>query len=433
MRRLLAVAIALLPLQWFVVGAGLRLHIVVILALGAALALQVSAADVRRVVAVSRPFIVANAVIVAVWAAANLYHGLGLRPVVQQAAFLFSFVTIAAAVHGAFTRDLDRTARTLRWSAAASVVVLVTALSYSMAVNGVNAGAVFAKTLTTGDPEILQKELFKSAFVGFGFDASVVRGNIRHEVFGALLLAMGLASVAAHLRPPTTSVQRWFFRGSLLLGGLLILLSMSRSVMLAAAVWPLLIQVRYLMAGRVSRNFTALLFAGVALVSGLVALGVAQVIWVRFTQDTSSYDKRDQLISRAFTNLLDSAFAGGVATDSASSHNFVIDTWLRAGVVAAGAAVVVVVVVAWWFGSLTARLPREPAWIVPMTAMLALPLVRFVTAGGGLVPPVSWVTLAVVVGLMAARAELQGREPSGRGRLVAADGPAPARRTPAVR
>lgn len=403
MRRLLAVAVALLPLQWFVIVAGLRLHILVIVLLGGILAALVSAQDVGRVVAVARLFIVANAVVVAVWAAANLYQGLGLRPVLQQAAFLFAFVTIAAAVHGAFSRDLYRTAGLLRWSAAAASAVLFLALSYSMAVNGVNPGAVFAQTLATGNPEILQKELFKSAFVGFGFDASVVRGNIRHEVFGALLMAMGLASVCAHLRPPATTVQRWLYHGSLAVGAVLILFSLSRSVIIAAVIWPLLLQLRYLLVGRVSRNFTVLLVSGVALGSVLMALGVAQVLWVRFTQDTSSYTKRDDLISQAFSNLADSAFAGGVETASASSHNFVIDTWLRAGVVAAGGAVVVVLVVAWWFGSLALRLPREPLWMVPVVAMLALPLVRFVTAGGGLVPPVSWVTLAIVTGLLAYR------------------------------
>ncbi len=401
MRWVLLVATALLPLQWFVVGGGLRLHVLVIMLLGLVTAAAVSPRDLGRVLAVARPFVIANAVIVVVWLATSLYHGLGIRPVLQQAAFLFSFVTLAAGVFAVFSRDLDRTARTLRWAAAASAVVLVAALSYSMLVNGVNPARVFARTIASGDPEILQKELFKSAFVGFGFDASVVRGNIRHEVFGALLMAMGLSSVCAYLRPPAPGWERWLFRGSLALGAGLLLLSMSRSVMIAAAIWPVLLQLRYLMAGRISRNFPLIVAGAVALVSGLLILGVAQVVWVRFTQDTSSYEKRDELISRAFANLSDSAFSGGVETASASSHNFIIDTWLRAGFVAAAAAALVVLFVAWRFGSLVVRLPREPVWVVPMTALLALPLVRFVTAGGGLVPPVSWVTIAVVTGLVA--------------------------------
>ena len=271
-------------------------------------------------------------------------------------------------------------------------------------------GIARANGVIGGAPEILQKELFKSAFVGFGFDESTVRGNIRHEVFGALLLAMTLASVAVHLRPPATAVQRWLYRGSLVLGAGLIVLSMSRSVMIAAVIWPLLLQVRALQAGRVSRNFALILAGGVAVVSALLALGLAQVLWVRFTQDTSSYDKRDQLLSDAFANLTHAAFSGGVQTASASSHNFVIDTWLRAGVVAAGAAAVVLVVVGYWFLSQTMRLHREPVWMVPTTAMLALPLVRFVTAGGGLVPPVSWMTIAIVVGLLAYRRSSRAEE-----------------------
>ncbi len=110
-----------------------------------------------------------------------------------------------------------------------------------MAANGVNAIDVFARTITSADPEILQSELFRSAFGGFGLAEESVMGNIRHEVFGALLLAavpvVGLPAAAARSRPGCS--QRLYLLGQGL-AVLLLLLSMSRSVILALAAWPLL-------------------------------------------------------------------------------------------------------------------------------------------------------------------------------------------------
>jgi hypothetical protein len=280
-------------------------------------------------------------------------------------------------------------------------------MTFSMAANGVNAAEVFARTITSADPQILQRELFRSAFGGFGLAEESVMGNIRHEVFGALLMAMCLSSACRLLRPFST---RWQSAAYLVGQGLavfLLLLSMSRSVILALAAWPLLGLLRQLLMGRVTPRGAG---AGILLVGTgglLAAVGVLQVLWVRFTQDTGSYEARDNLLQQAYDSLGRSLATGGVSTKSASSHNFVIDTWLRAGIVASLAALIVVVIVCGLFVALAFTLPQEPAWMLPVTAMLALPVVRFFTAGGGLIPPVQWIALGVVAGFLAYRAYLR--------------------------
>jgi hypothetical protein len=407
MRWLFLLLMALLPLQWFVVGAELRVHMAAILVFGAVVLATHGAHLAVRVLRLAGPFIVANFALTVIWVFANRYHSFGVRQPAEQMLLLGAFVAVAVATLAVLREPGSRGVAALRWSTWVCIVSLVSAMSWSMAVNGVNAAEVFARTISSGNPQILQRELFRSAFGGFGLAEENVLGNIRHEVFGALLLALCVSSACRLLRPfasRSTSVVYLLGQG---LAVFLLLLSMSRSVILALAVWPLLGLLRQVLAGRVTpRGVGAgLLLAGTAGV--LAAIGVLQVLWTRFTQDTGSYEARDDLLQAAYDNLGRSLATGGVSTASASSHNFVIDTWLRAGIVASLAALVVVVLVCGLFVALAFTLPQEPAWMLPVVAMLALPVVRLFTAGGGLIPPVQWIALGVVAGFLAYRAYLR--------------------------
>jgi O-antigen ligase len=226
---------------------------------------------------------------------------------------------------------------------------------------------------------------------------------MRHEVVGAVLTAIFLSMTATRLRPFRSTPTRIVYRCSLVVGTLMILLSLSRAVIVAAAAIPLLATVRSLASGRLSSRQLA---AGAGtVVAGLVlgVTGIAAVIGNRFLQDTSSYEARDQLLHQAFGNIGEHALTGGVVTLHHSSHNIVLDSWLRAGVFGAlFAAAVLVWVVGLWL-ALVLDLPRAPDWMFPVTAALALPVVRMLTAGAGVILPVEWVCLAIVVGFLAAR------------------------------
>jgi len=399
---------AALPLQWFIVAGPLRLHIVVMLGFVGVTVATHRARAFLPVLRVSLPFVVANGVLCAVWIGANAYNGLGFRQPVQQAAYLAVFVAVGAVLHRGVALNGHGFIELMRWAALVTALSLLVALSYSMMSNGVNPAAVFSKTISSADPEILQKELFKTAFTGFGYEEDVVRGNIRHEVFGALLLAMCLSAACVGLRPFASRRQRVVYRISLGLGAVLIVLSMSRSVMIATAIWPLLGAFRPMLAGRISPRVIGSALLGLGIAAAMAAVGVLNVIWVRFTQDTGSYEARDTLLEEAYRNIVSHMLTGGVGTASASSHNFVLDTWLRAGVFGAAAALLVVVLVVGLFVSLALNLQREPAWMLPVVALLALPMVRMFTAGGGLIPPIQWVGLGMVAGFMAHRAGVLG-------------------------
>jgi len=399
----LLLLLATLPLQWFVVAGPLRLHIVVMVAFLGLSLVTYRARVFLPVLRLTSLFVVANCALNVVWLAAAAYHGLSPRQPVQQLAYLGVFVAVGTVVHRGLTLDRDRWIDILRWSALVVSIALIGGLSVSMALNDVNAATVFARTIAAADPEILQKELYRAAFTGFGFEEGTARGNLRHEVFGAVLVAMTMSAACADVRPFRSRRASRLYLVSMALATALILMSLSRSVIIALAVWPLLAVLRAVLATRVSPRLVggALLGAGATVL--LMLTGTLTVLWVRFTQETGSYTARDNLLERAFENIGANAVMGGVATASASSHNFVLDSWLRAGIFAAVAATVITVLLLGLFLSLAGTLHLEPAWMLPVAVMFALPLVRIFTAGGGLIPPVSWVGLGLAAGFLAYR------------------------------
>ena len=410
MRWLTLAVFAALPLQWFVVastplGQG-RLHQVAILAFTAVVFLRYRARAYRPVLSVSAPFVIANVCLLAIWLGTGFYNGLGPSGPIQQALYLAVYVAVGTMIYRAALGVEPGLLEALRWAALCATVTLVGGLAYSMLVNGVNPVQVFRDTIATANPEILQRELFRTAFTGFGFDADVVRGNIRHEVFGAVLAAMYVSVWAVRLRPLTSTAKRVVFNTALVVGSLLLLMSMSRAVLIAALAWPVLSFIRSLVTLRLSGRQVALAFVAFAGVLAAIVTGFAEVIWVRFTQDTASYEARDILLHEAYSNIADNFMTGGVETAGASSHNFVLDTWLRSGVFAALAAMVIVVLLIGLWVSLIVRIGVEPNWMVPVIAALALPVVRLLTAGGGLIPPIQWVLLGFVAGAMAYRRDV---------------------------
>ncbi len=402
----LLLLLTVLPLQWFVVLGPLRLHLVVMAIFFVAALVAYRARAFRPVLAQAWPFLAANAALSLVWMATNAVHGLGPRQPVQQLIYLGVFVAVGTAVHQGLRLGRHSWIETLRWSALTSSVALLVALWISMALNGVNAAEVFGRSIAAADPEVLQKELFRSAFAGFGFTEDTANGNIRHEVFGSILVAMTMSAACTGIRPFTSAIARRIYLGSMALATILIVISLSRSVILALSVWPLLVLVRAVLAIRISPQLVGGAILGVGALLVLGKSGLLTVLWVRFTQDTGSYEARDGLLERAFENISTHAVMGGVSTAAASSHNFVLDSWLRAGVVAALLAAVVVVLLIGLSVALTTTLHLEPAWMLPVVVMLALPLVRIFTAGGGLIPPVSWVGLGLAAGFLAYRQTL---------------------------
>ncbi len=401
MRWLGLVVFAALPLQWFVVAGSpvgqIRLHQAVLLLVAAIVVAARPLRSTQAVIAVALPFIALNVLMIVSWMAVSLYNGQIPRTAIQVLLYLGVFIALGTYMGRAATGEEPGALTLLRWSATAAVVCLVAAFAISMVGNGVNPIAVVQRSIAAADPELLQKELFRSSFAGYGYDAETVRGNIRHEVFGAVLAAMYVSAWAEGLAPGS-GTSRNIRRAAMVVGTLLLLISMSRAVLLAAAIWPLLSLWRSARLGEVTRRQMSVAVGAALVLVVFVVSGVGRIIWVRFTQDTSSYQARGGLYDQAFANIKEGFWTGGIDTAGESSHNFVVDAWLRGGVlVAALAAAIMLVLLFSWVRSVV-QLPFDPTWMLPVAAAFALPIDRMLTGGGGLIPPVGWVTLAFIAG-----------------------------------
>jgi len=392
------------PLQWVGLGStplgDARLHQVATIGLGLLLLLRWPLRAYAPVLRTGAVFVLANLYMIAAIAGAQMYNDLGIAPPAQQLLYL----VICAAFAVLFCRIASGQEAwgipTLRFVGAAAGLSLVVGLGVAMTVNGINPAAVMAQTIATADPSIFQKEVFKSAFAGFGLDEERVVGNLRHEMFGAVLLAMLVSTWAMRVGPEPTRAQIFAHRTGLVIGVLVLTVSLSRSVLIAALVWPLLALLRTALRGELSVRQIALIMLAAAGIGGLVVSGLGAVIFNRFTTDTTGYEARAGNYFDAFATIPDVWVTGGYATQGASSHNFVVDTLLRNGIFAALPAAVISGVVLVTFVLLAARVHREPAWFVPVVAVLALPLVRLWTSGGGTITPNGWVALAFVVGVV---------------------------------
>jgi hypothetical protein len=379
-------------------------HVIALVLFAAVAFVRYRGSAFAPVVSFAWPFIIVNLALAVLWCGTAFYHSQSLLDPIQEIVLVGVFVAVAATIRQGAVDPSSRILEYARWAASVSVVSVALALWLSLKLNGVNPMSVFSKVLTTGDPQILERDLFRSAFTGFGFDAETARANMRHEIFGAVLVSMYLSMVAVRLRPLRSGWAAAAYRASLLLGTALIVASLSRAVTIAAAGIPVLAAYRALRSGRISTRQIAVGFGGVIGVLLLAATGFLGVVWDRFTRDTSSYEARDSLLHQALTNVNEHFLTGGVDTLGASSHDLVLDAWLRSGVFAALlAAVVLVLVIAQW-AVLILQLPRAPEWMFPVTAAMALPVVRMLTAGGGTIPPSEWVCLAVVAAFLSVRA-----------------------------
>lgn len=407
MRWLGLALFAILPLQWFALGSSplgmVRLHMAAIFGFAAVVLLHYRMHSHVPVLRAARYFIIANLYLLAAWAVMDLYNGKLPTGPVQHLLYLGACVAIATYFFYAATRNSARV-EALKWAALVVCVSVLVGFTVAMFVNGVNGLAVFGRTIAAADPQILQKEVFKSSFAGFGIDEDEVQGNLRHEIFGSVLFAMLVSTWAMRFGRPPTTVQRNAYAAAMLVGTVLLALSLSRSILIAALLWPLIIVLKSFASGRVSTGQVAALAAGVVLAVGLWWSGFAGVLWNRFSEDTRGYDSRAGNYAGAFEVLPDYWLTGGFKTSGShvSTHNFILDSWLRGGIfVALPAAAVVLMVVILWLRQI-ARLPNGPPWLVPVAAALALPVVRLGTSGGGHIPPVEWVVLGFVLGVLSA-------------------------------
>lgn len=408
MRFLGVACLALLPLQWFVVvgspvGGNIRVHQLGVFVLTIIVFLTYGMKQSDDVIHRFRVFLIANAYMYIIWAAVTMYGGMVPIDPIQEMVYMVIFLAVGVYFYVAALSPDVRFVETLRWTAPAALTVLVGGLTLGAVQNRVDIAAVIAQAIATGDPNVIEFGLFRRVFGGFGFESDEVRANFRHEIFGGLLLAMYVTGWAHSRVPFQPGLKSWIYRATMVGGAGMLFLSLSRSIIIAAAMWPLILIARALVTGRVSQRNQ---LTGIVVLIGAVMAGLAGVwdlLYERFFEDTNSYDTRSSNVALSFQTIQENFWLGKPdLTGETSAHNFVLDAWSGAGVfVGVPALIVFLSVVALW-ASMLLRISTMPDELLPITAALALPTIRMLTQGGGLLAIVEWVTLGFVAGVLVA-------------------------------
>ena len=400
--------LALLPLQWFVVvgspvGGNIRVHQVGVLALTTVVLVTYGMKQAADVLYRYRVFLIANAYMYMIWAAVTVYSGMVPVDPVQEMVYMVIFLAISVYFYIAAVSPDTRFVETLRWTAPVTLAVLLAALTLGAVQNNVDIVGVIAQSIAAADPQIIEFGLFRRVFGGFGFESAEVRTNFRHEIFGGLLFTMYVSGWSHSRVPFRPGLQSWIYRATLVGGTGMLILSLSRSIIVAATIWPLLLIARALLTGRVSARNQ---FTGIVVVIGAVIAGVAgvgELLYERFFEETNSYDTRAGNIGLALETIQENFWFGKPdLTGETSAHNFVLDAWSSAGVFVGVPALIVFVTIVGLWASLLVRIQTMPDELLAITAALALPSIRLVTQGGGLLAIVEWVTLGFVAGVLGA-------------------------------
>lgn len=396
--------LALLPLQWFALAGSpigeLRLHQLAMFGLTACIIAVYGFARIGESTRRLQYFLIANLYMAILAITMDLYNGVPPVQSIQHLLYLFSFFAIAGFFWIVANDTSGYFVRALRWASVTTVSMLLVAFAASLLKNGINPLQVIQQTIVTGDPSLLTQQLFGRAFVGFGLDLDSTQVQIRHEVFGALLLSMYIASWAKIRCPFTEPRQLVLYRISMFLGGLLVLFSLSRAVTLAGIVWPSILFARAVTSGRVSGKQLLAVFASIATLGIVAATGFLGVVWARFTEDTRGYVGRSENIADSIGRIFDNFWTGGYVTETNSSHNFVLDNWQRSGVLVALPALLIFLYIFWTWASLILQIPTMTLELLPVSAALTLPLFRMMTQGGGQISPNGWITMAFVTGVL---------------------------------
>lgn len=418
MRWLALLLFAVLPLQWFGLGSSpvgvVRLHQVGIFAVATVLFGSYRLRAHAPVLRTASWFVIGNLYLLSTWAIMDVYNGNAPLGSLQQLMYVLAFVALGTYFYRVAADPDHEALVVLRWAAPVTCLSLLLAFSLAMAANGVNLFAAFGRSVATTDPQVVQLDVFRSSFSGFGLDEARVHGTFRHEIFASLLFSMLVSTWAIRSGGPVTRPQRTAYRVSMVTGTVLIAVSLSRSLLIAAVMWPLIALVAAIQSHRLTRTHIVAVSAAALGFVMLWLTGWGAVLWTRITEETTSYEARATNYAEAVKALPDDWLTGGFQTAGldVSTHNFVLDSWLRGGIFTGLAAVTILFLLVVLWVRLIASLGRQPASMLPVAAALALPVVRMVTAGGGLIPPVEWVVLAFIFGVLAAKARSTADEPT---------------------
>ncbi|HEV2121452.1 MAG TPA: hypothetical protein VGW38_01590, partial [Chloroflexota bacterium] len=374
--RLVVTFFASLPLQWQVVavtplGVVRWFHLT-----GLLMCLALSSRNHRdarrRLVRRIRLLAAASVLYSTALVAFSWYNGSAPAEPLQQVFYAITGLFVGVF----FVRDQDWA--TVRYVAPAALVTYLVAFWHSATAAGVDVVGTIRTALVNVNPEAIHFALFRATFGGTEAGG---RANVRHEIYAALLVA-AYVSVYANHRTPGKGPARAFTFGSVGLIILLVALSLSRAVILAALFVGALGGLRRFLRGRTTAKQAALTAAAMVLLPLAVLSSIPQLMWSRFVTDTASYEGRSSATAAAVEDVMAHPLVGS-GDPGISSHNFLLDAAARGGIVTALFALAVFALISWALVKASLRYLQSSSVPLPAIGAAALAVVRMLTAGGG--------------------------------------------------
>ncbi len=297
---------------------------------------------------------------------------------------------------GAKEHELGRAA----YVAPVSVALVVLFFLAGGATGGLNLAAVLWRGVQAADPQIIQHGVFRAVFAVTSEDAQT---NWRHHMVSGLLLG---AFVSLMLRSYLFSrIGRLVSAIGVLCCVLLVVLSLSRAIMVAAAL-ALVVVMCGLLIARSGQRARLLALGGAALCAGALLLTpLGDLVAARFfAQDQSaSYEARFETLAAGAALIEKNLLVGGAATYERDMHNVVLQHWIGFGLIGLLAALnfvlLIILVASRLFILAVVKAGRANTALLLASALLALPFVRAFTAGGGL-GGAEWLCIGVSIGVL---------------------------------
>ena len=368
------------------------------------------------------PVLVANASVYLAWIVTLLLllaFGLtqhspvfGPLDVVRQVFYAGTSVVVAA-----FFLDIEdpRVRRIVAWAGVAGVVVVVAGLTLALRSQGTNPVTIFKETLATGNPDVLGRQLLASAFTSQEITQAGV--NLRHKVFGAVLIATFLGLAVGHRhRLAGGSWRQWLFKGATALGFALVVLSLSRSVTLGLVFTAVIYVGRAVIGTKARPMQAAAILSGVVVVAVMFLSPLGAVVTTRWFSETDSYDARLSNTD-TFVSQMSGAAVAGLDSPEKTPHIMLADVFLSGGVLTAVPATIFLLgFVRRWGREVVRYLNGGQGWVVPVGHIWVIGLgvsaiVRMFTASDGLHMN-DWVAIGATLGIIQAneRAVARGDE-----------------------
>ena len=424
----LGLFIALLPIQWLAVGrvAGLAIkpfHLALALVVLGLLLSRSALHALAAVVARCSAFIFAFALYLSAMVVALLWTshlGQGFSILVKGAAYFAAFLVLAASIA---LLPVDGLRRTTRTAVPAGLATFFLTALVVFALIGQNLVAIYVNALARGSVDELLYGIYP---VLFRFGATVSEGEnveqagtaLRNTLVGAFIVHALLLWLFRGRSLPRDRIREAALTGALALAILGVLLSISRSNILALALcvlgaWTLRV-VRAGFRPHVTRVFMVLL--GVCLLFGVMTAagmweGVFRVASTRFGNlaENPRIEMFEDAVLLIDAHPLRGAGLGSEVHLSSGKdlrvHHRVLSAWLEMGLfgLVTSLAYYLALIVAW--GTFVVRIVREsdfwkldvaPEWVAVLPV---LPMFRVQLSGSGSFTLVEWFCLAVFFGL----------------------------------